>query len=352
MGVFRKFGLMTWVFLTLFCQDIVGREETEIVYDDFSDEGISYLEKWTLPYYGIAGETFVSDGGALALSFLHKRLKVSAPEFQWSSDYLYFDHIKYLALSTQEFPLPDEGSVMFSSQMKAYVFNTYPTLLLGAYRVTDDLFLRYKVNEGRQASAILRMSNAHQTGQVFDWVVYGNRAFALTERLFGAPLHFADIDTAYSQIIKIFDLTPGLHNFAIRYNRSLRAQRDNVEYLIDGKVMVTVKNIGIPLDQQKGIKNKDKVADPSQGKGERIIDKMTTMVIGHGLFSRLDVFPYQQRDLSNQSVMIPLRGSISEKEKTYPRANSRLWGQGAIGFYYNFVVNTTSYPGAVTPETN
>lgn len=341
MNFFRKLRLLIVVFANLLVQEIAGREEMEIVYDDFRDEGVSYLEKWTLPYYGIAGETFVAEGGGLALSFLNGRLKVSAPEFKWSSDYLHFDHIKYLALSKQEFSLPNEGSVMFSSLMKAYVFHSYPQLMMEAYRVSDDSFLRYKVQAGRQAGAILRMSNAHQTGQVFDWVVYGNQAFALTERLFAAPLHPADIETAYTQIIQICELSPGEHNFAIRYSRSLRTQRDKVEYLIDGRLMALAKNIGIPLDKQKGYsRNKKKMIDPSQGKGERLIEKMTTMVIGHGLFSRLDIFPYQQQDLSHESVMIPLRGSISEKERTTPRVNGRIWGQGAIGFYYNFTVNS------------
>ncbi len=332
-------NLFVCVFSIVFVQNLSAQTVTETTYDDFSDKGISYFDKWSMPYYGKAGETFVSEGGALKLSFLSKRLKVSAPEFHWSSDYLIHDHVKYLALSTKKFRLPEEGSVMFSSVMKAYVFNTYPSLKMMGRKISDDQPIEYKINEGRQASAVLRMSNAHQTGIVFDWVVYGDQAFALTERTHNAPKYPAGISGAYSQVIKIFKLSPGVHNFAIRYSRSLQTQCDRVEYLIDGKVMTIIKNTGIPLDMQKGyFKNKKLVIDPSQGEGEILINKMTTMLIGHGLFSRVDVFPYQQQDLTNESVTIPLRGLISKDKTSNPYTSGRLWGQGAIGFFYNFNV--------------
>ncbi len=337
-------GLSICLFSTFWLQEIYAVVETQIIYDDFKDEGTSYFEKWNLPYYGIAGERLDSDGGDLVLTFLHSRLKISAPEFHWSSDYLYLDHVKYLALSTTKFPLPNEGSVMFSSMMKANVFKTFPKLKMIAYRASNNLRIEYKIDKGRQASAVLRMSNAHETGMVFDWVVYNDQAFALTERLYDAPLFPANVQNAYSQIIKTFNLSPGVHNFGIRYTRSLRAQRDRVEYLVDGKVMTIIKSIGIPLDKQKGyFKNKDLVKDNSQGEGEHLVEKMSSMVIGHGLFSRLDIFPYQQEDLKNKSVMIPLSGSIFKDKNNFPCASSRLWGQGAIGFFYNFIVNTTTH---------
>ncbi len=80
-----KFLLCFFSFLSV--QNLSAQTVTETTYDDFNDKGISYFDKWYLPYYGIAGETFASDGGALTLTFQNKRLKVSAPEFHWSSDY-------------------------------------------------------------------------------------------------------------------------------------------------------------------------------------------------------------------------------------------------------------------------
>ncbi len=337
----RAFGIMIWLFSTLPLEN--SCENTELIYDDFCDQGSSYFNKWTLPYYGIAGETFVSEGGVLELSFLHQRLKVSAPKFCWSSDYRDLDHIKYLAESTQHFPIPEEGSILFSSLMKAYVFSTYPAVNVSAYSLTNNDGVKYKIEKGRQAGAILRMSNAHETGQVFDWVVYGDQAFALTERLFNAPIYPANIDTAYTQVVKTFKLSSKPHHFAIRYSRHLKTLSDQVEYLVDGKIKAVIKNIGIPLDKQTGYyTRKDKVIDPSQGPGEPLIQKMSSMVIGHGLFTRVDSFPYQQSTPNDRNVIIPLKGSIITHTSKSPTVFSRIWGQGAAGFYYNFKVETSN----------
>ena len=334
---FLKF--LVCFFSILNVQNISAQTVTETTYDDFSDKGASYFDKWNLPYYGIAGETFVSEGGALSLNFQNKRLKVAAPEFHWSSDYSHHDHLKYLALSTKKFRIPEEGSVMFSSFMKAHVFNTHPNLKMVTRKFSDNQPIEYKINEGCQASAILRMSNAHQTGMVFDWVVYGDQAFALTERLQDAPLHPANIHNRYSQVIEVFKIDKEAHNFAIRYTRSLSKNRDRVEYLIDGKVLAIIKNIGIPIDKQKGyFKKNTKIIDPSQGAGEPLLGKMSTMHIGHGLFSRVDVYPYQQQDLANSSVTIPLAGKILKDTSSNYKTYARIWGQGAIGFFYNFNV--------------
>ena len=49
-------------------------------------------------------------------------------------------------------------------------------------------------------------------------------------------------------------------------------------------------------------------------------------MIGHGLFTLLDAFPYQDFERPDLSVSIP----VSE----------RLFGQGAIGTFKNFKVTT------------
>ncbi|MET0064914.1 MAG: hypothetical protein ABW076_01070 [Candidatus Thiodiazotropha sp.] len=56
------------------------------------------------------------------------------------------------------------------------------------------------------------------------------------------------IDKIYIQVIDEFDITPGMHNFVIRYTN--KHNFDEVEFLIDGKVVTSYKNIGIPLDKQ------------------------------------------------------------------------------------------------------
>jgi len=69
-------------------------------------------------------------------------------------------------------------------------------------------------------------------------------------------------------------------------------------------------------------------------------DQMNTMIIGHGLFSLLDVFPYQQEDLEGTSVTIPLTGPAPSPGDPNPQVSSRLWGQGAEGVFDNFRVTT------------
>ena len=311
-------------------------EEESVVYDDFSDGGASYDAKWSKPFYGIAGETLDSEGGNLSLSFPNGKFKASAPEFGWSSDFLFFDHIKYLATSNALFPIPEEGSITFSADITAQTFNTFPGLVMNANKVIDGSAVAYELLEGRQAGATLHMLNFHETGQLFDWFVYGNKAFALIEKLFNP----ADINTAYTQIIEEVEIPPGEHTFSITYTRG-RGSKDRVDYLIDGKIIASVKDIGIPLDQQSPkFYEKKPITDPSQGPGELVKDQMNTMIIGHGLFSLLDVFPYQQEDLEGTSVTIPLTGPAPSPGDPNPQVSSRLWGQGAEGVFDNFRVTT------------
>jgi|GEM_PF-1008426 len=305
----------------------------EIVYDNFNDEGASYSAKWSTPFYGIAGETYFQDGGSLLVTFPKGKLKVSSPEFQWASETLFFDHIKYLATSNKIFHIPKIGSIEFSADIKAKTFNTVPNLTMIAHKVSNGEEVRYLLNEGRQAGATLHMLNFQETGVLFDWFVYGNQAFALYERLFNAPVYPADIQTAFTQIVEIFDITPDTHNFAIRYTRNQNTGKDKVEYLIDGKIKTRVRDIGIPLNLHG-----HNAVYPAQGPGERVVDLMTGMIIGHGLFSLLDVFPFQDEDSAGTSVTIPLRGPFPNLNLNKPKVNSRIWGQGAEAEFDNFKV--------------
>lgn len=311
-------------------------EEETVVYDDFNDGGASYDAKWSKPFYGVAGETLDSEGGNLNLSFPNGKFKASAPEFGWSSDFIFFDHIKYLAVSNAAFPIPLEGSITISADITAKTFNTFPGLVMNANKVIDGSAVAYELLEGRQAGVTLHMLNFHETGQLFDWFVYGNKAFVLIEKLFNP----ADINTTYTQIVDEVEISPGEHTFSITYTRG-RGSKDRVDYLIDGKIISSVKTIGIPLDQQSPkFYEKKPITDPSQGPGELVDEAMDTMLIGHGLFSLLDVFPYQQEDLEGTSVTIPVTGPAPSLGDPNPQVSSRIWGQGAEGVFDNFKVTT------------
>jgi hypothetical protein len=68
---------------------------------------------------------------------------------------------------------------------------------------------------------------------------------------------------------------------------------------------------------------------PSTGPGEPLKDRLNSFVIGHGLFSLLDAYPYQHPDAPELSVSIPM--------------TERLFGQGAIGNWDKFKVTTKNH---------
>ena len=104
---------------------------------------------------------------------------------------------------------------------------------------------------------------------------------------------------------------------AIRYSRGPGVSK--VEYFLDGRLFASVENVGVPLDVQgvpyTGIAG-------SYGPGEVLNDELDSFVIGHGLFSLLDQFPYQHPERPELSVSIPL--------------SQRLFGQGADGTWSMF----------------
>jgi len=64
----------------------------------------------------------------------------------------------------------------------------------------------------------------------------------------------------------------------------------------------------------------------SRGRGELIGDQIDNLSLGHGLFSVLDAFPFQHPDAPELSVSID--------------PAQRIFGQGAIGTWDDFVVTT------------
>jgi hypothetical protein len=258
---------------------------------------------------------------------------VSAVPFHVGSDYSVYDHLKYIAISNQSFDVPESGSLEFSVDITADTSGTDPDRVIhGCYgsafsylEVGDpcaDPF-SHTVLEAQQAGVVLNMIN-FETGQLFDWFVSDNTAFALIERLptevTGSP--GTPLDLAYTQIITEVPIRPGTtHRVAIRYTRD--AETSRVEYFLDGRLVASVDDVGVPLDVQ-GVPYTGYA--PSTGPGEPLKDRLDSFVIGHGLFSLLDAFPYQHTEAPELSVSIPM--------------SERLFGQGAVGTWNKFKVTT------------
>ncbi len=99
-----------------------------------------------------------------------------------------------------------------------------------------------------------------------------------------------------------------------------------MQYFLDGALFASVSNVGIPLDVQHvpftGVY-------PSLGPGATVAADANSFVIGQGLFSLLDAFPFQHPAAPQLSVSIPMK--------------ERLFGQGAVGTFSNYVVTQVSY---------
>jgi hypothetical protein len=256
---------------------------------------------------------------------------VDAHTFTTGADFSVFDHLKYIRISNGSFAMPEDGSLQFSVDITADTSGTDPNRDIvgcygpsGAYGTSGCTApFSHDVLEGQQAGVVLNMVN-FATGQLFDWFVSDNQVFALIERLPSnvTGVGTVGLDRAYTQIVKVGSIKPGrTHNVAIRYTRD--AVDSYVEYFLDGKLFVRVDHVGIPLDKQPvpytGYA-------PSLGNGEELKDELDSFVIGHGLFSLLDAFPYQHPDAPELSVSIPVENQI--------------FGQGAIGTWANFKVTT------------
>lgn len=286
-----------------------------------------YDSLWDNPY----GLLELDAGGTLTVA--KRGVTVDATPFSVGADFSVFDHLKYIAISTKSFDVPETGSLEFSVDISAKTPGTEHGRVVdgcygppGSYANVGDPCARpfqQTVLQGQQAGVVLNMVN-FETGQLFDWFIAEDTAFALIERLptvvTGSP--GTGVDLAYTQIIKETPIKPGkAHKVAIRYTRGPDASY--VEYFLDGKLCVRVDNVGIPLDKQ-GVPFTGYA--PSIGDGEPLKDRLDSFVIGHGLFSLLDAFPYQHPDAPELSVSIPLA--------------ERLFGQGATGTWDKFRVTT------------
>lgn len=298
------------------------------VYDSFDTPGYSladYNAKWVNPY-GL-GEMGLTD----TRSFTAGNFSIKAPVFQTGFDFSVYDHLKYMAASTQSFAVPTGGSLTFSSTINATAYNTQAAgrLISGTYTQSGNPYSALAL-EGQQAGAVMNMID-FSTGQLFDWFISGSTAFTLIERLPSSVTNpalqpgdagYVGIDKMYTQIIKQVAIGSGPHQASISYSDA-----GSVSYFLDGTLVSKIDNVGIPLDKQgvdwSGVY-------PSYGTGEALSGKIHNLTIGHGLFSLLDAFPFQHPDRPDLAVSIPL--------------SERLFGQGMDATFDNFTVTSVPEP--------
>lgn len=323
-------GIMACFALVMGAYDSDARTVTRIEYDSFDEPGydlLTYGSKWGNPYG--PGEMALAD----TRSFDGDRFHISALPFHTCADFSVFDHIKYLALSNEAFPVPAKGTITFSTVIDATTVGTNPDgrIIHGVYGgpgCADNADCSATATpwealalEGQQAGATLHMID-FATGQLFDWFVSGSTAFALVERLpasvIGSPLG-GTRETMYTQIVKEVPIAPGPHAVAIQLFRD--AGKAYVDFLLDGKRVARVEKIGVPLDVQRV---KYTGIYPSMGPGELLHKQFDSVWMAHGLFSLLDAFPFQHEDAPELSVSVPLA--------------ERCFGQGAEARFDDFVV--------------
>jgi hypothetical protein len=178
-----------------------------------------------------------------------------------------------------------------------------------------------RLTEGQQAAATLDLVDTGDTGVRLSWHVSGTRAFALYERtsLDGS----CDLQRNFSQIVQEFAITPGTHNFGIRYVRNTGANGfgDKVGWILDGQFRAEVRGVGFPLTSAS---RNHPITFPAQGPGERLDARMNRFSIGHGIASMVDEFPFNQ--CGTGQVSIP--------------ASERAFGQGVNATWDNFRVTT------------
>ncbi len=296
----------------------------DVVRYGWDGDDASYDALWSAPYGpGEGTRTLASNS-----------VTVDATTFTTAADQSVFDHLKYIRISSETFATPESGSLEFSVDITADTSGTDPDRAISgcygeslSFETTSspcDAPYSHQVLEGQQAGVVLNMVS-FATGQLFDWFVSDNQVFALIERLPSNVTGAGEVglDLAYTQIVKVADVTPGeTHNVGIRYTR--RPGESYVEYLLDGELFVRVDHVGIPVDKQADAPFAGYA--PSLGAGEELADQLDEFSIGHGLFSLLDVFPYQHPERPDLSVSIPL--------------TERLFGQGAVGTWSDFTVTT------------
>jgi Family of unknown function (DUF6081) len=236
-------------------------------YDNFDKPDYSLTEcaeKWILPY-GL-GEMELND----TRKFSDGHLNLTAVPFRTASDVSVNDHLKYMAVSSQTFPLPGKGTLVLSSDIRAATPGTVPDLIQrGVYGPSGSWKdptnpptapgYSARLLQAQQAAVVMNVLD-FCSGQLFDWFIASDTAFALIERLpstvtgntSNADCHQAaevGIDKMYTQIIREVPVSPDTwHHVDIAVSR-----RDGdmwVDYFLDHEPFAHVTNVGIPLDKQ------------------------------------------------------------------------------------------------------
>ena len=332
------------------------------VYDSFNKADYSlsdYHDKWMTPY-GL-GEMAVED----TRNFSGGHLNLSAVPFRTGADVGVNDHTKYLAVSTRTFPVPLEGTLVLSSDIKASTPGTAPRLTqFGAFGPSGSWLdptcppmapeYRARVSQGQQAALVMNMID-FCTGQLFDWFIASDTAFALIERLptvVTGNVKNADCPDAtevgltkmYTQIIREVRVRPEeWHHVDIALTR--QGGEAWVDYFLDHRPIAHVEKIGIPLDKQ-GVPFTG--VYPSDGDGELLAEQLNSVRFGHGLFSLLDAFPFQHPEAPDLSVSIPVGDPLSRGAA----GRVRLFGQGASGSFGNFTTLTITRPADTSDITS
>jgi len=307
---------------------------------------VTHYDAKSMAQYGqmwanIYGPLELAAGGTLSVSPSQGETETAVP-FHVGADYSVFDHLKYMAVSTQSFAVPARGSLTFSVAISASTPGTIDGRVVhGCYGPPgswDGVAACAQpwsatARQGQQAGVVLNMIN-FATGQLFDWFVSQDRVFALIERLPSNVTNasllptdpgYVGLSKAYTQIIREGPVAAGrAHVVAITFSRD--ATGSSVQYFLDGQLFARVNNVGIPLDVQ-GVPFTGTY--PSLGAGEALASQLDSFVIGHGLFSLLDAFPFQHPERPDLSVSIPM--------------SQRLFGQGAVGNFQHFTVVQASY---------
>jgi hypothetical protein len=307
--------------------DMTSLLPTTEIYDDFCATGGYTLEhysaKWLNPF-GL-GEMQLSD----TRCFGDKGFSISATPFRTGIDESIYDHLKYVAVSAKTFPVPAVGSIQFTSTITARTPGAEGGRVVhGRYTNSGDPYAESTL-EGQQGGAVLNMID-FSTGQLFDWFVSGRTAFALVERLPSTITtnttdpnspEWVGPEKMYTQIVAEFPLVEGPQRVAIRFSRDHEGGR--ADWFLNHTHVASVEQVGIPLDQQ-GVPFTG--VYPSLGRGEQIGSRIDGFVIGHGLFTMLDAFPFRHPDAPELDVSIPV--------------DERRWGQGVAATFSEFRVET------------
>ncbi len=329
MNIIRFIAVAASCTLLSFAGFAMAGSRTSVEYDSFSKPGSAYsIVDYSMKWANIFGPGEMASTGGDTRSFAGGKFSVSAVPFTVGFDFSVFDHLKYIAVSTQTFAVPIRGSITFSSVIQAQTPGARPGHVINGTYIQDGRPYSQPTLEGQQAGAVMNMID-FSTGQLFDWFISGTKAFTLVERLPsnvtgnalpGQP-GYVGREKMYTQIIDEVDVGPGPHAVSIKFTRN--NGKGTVSFYLNGRLISKVQNVGVPLDVQRkaytGIY-------PSMGPGEQVANQISGFAIGHGLFSLLDAFPFQHPEAPELAVSIPIA--------------NRLFGQGARASFDSFRVDT------------